>query len=231
MKKKIYDYSKLRPSTLISPQYRHLLLLLGWVWYLAMYVLTERLIPESRCHEVHCVVDDWIPFVEYFVIIYVAWYIYVVGSLAYFLFFDVESFKRLQMYIIVTQVVAVIIYIVWPSVQYLRPSSFEHQNFCTWLLQIIYTADTPTGVCPSLHVGYSLGVASAWWKRKDTKPGVKIGMLLFALLVCLAVSFVKQHSFVDVVVAIPVCVFAELIAFGPKYWMPRVKCRRGNGDR
>ena len=222
-KNKPYDYRGLRLNNITSPNYRHLLLLLGWVWYLAMYALTENLIPESRCHVIHCAVDDWIPFVEYFVLAYVFWYVLVVGSLAYFLFFDVESFRGLQIFIIVTQVLAMIAYIVYPSVQYLRPTTFEHQNFCTWLLGIIYAVDTPTGVCPSLHVAYSLGIASTWLKKRDAKWGTKLFVVVAVILICMAVNFVKQHSFVDVVAAVPVCLVAEAIAFGKSYWLPKWK--------
>ena len=63
------DYSDLRLKNITQPQYRHLLLLLGWVFYFIMYALTERLIPADRCTAVHCFWDDLIPFCEFFVII------------------------------------------------------------------------------------------------------------------------------------------------------------------
>lgn len=223
MKRQIYNYKDFRISKITRPEYRHLLLLLGWVWYFSMYVITENMIPESACHVVHCIVDDWIPFVEYFVIAYVFWYLLVFGSLLYFLLFDVESFRRLQIFIIVTQVIAVMIYIIWPSVQYLRPAEFPRQNIFTWILQIIYSVDTPTGVCPSLHVAYSLGILSAWMKKRDTGKAMKVFVAISVLLICLAVNFVKQHSFLDVVAALPVCLVAEIIAFGKVYWMKRRK--------
>lgn len=228
MKKKIYDYSGFRLWNIRQPEYKHLLLLLGWVIYLAMYVITENLIPESQCHVVHCVVDDWIPFVEYFVIPYCIWYILIVGTIGYFMFFDVKSFIGVQKFIIVTQMVGMIIYVIWPSVQYLRPLEFERNNFCTWLLGLIYSVDTPTGVCPSLHVAYSVGIASAWLKKKDTKVWFKVLIVLIVISICMAVNFVKQHSFVDVVAAVPVCILAEIIAFGETYWLPKWKNKRGN---
>lgn len=204
-----------------NKSYKHLLLLLGWVWYLSMYVLTERLIPESSCHVVHSKVDDMIPFNEYFVIAYCFWYILIVGSLGYFLFTDVKSFVGLQKFIIATQVIAMIVYIAWPSVQYLRPETFPRDNFCTWLLGIIYTADTPTGVLPSLHVGYSLGIASTWVKKKDAKKGTKIFVVISVLIICVSVLFVKQHSFWDIVAAIPMCILAEIFAYKRSYYGDR----------
>lgn len=201
--------------------YKHLWLFMGWVWYLAMYVITERVIPQSRCHVVHSVVDDWIPFNEYFVIAYCFWYLLLVGSIAYFLFTDVESFVGLQKFIITTQVIAVIVYIVWPSVQYLRPEVMPRENVFASLLQFIYSVDTPTGVLPSLHVGYSLAIASAWLKKKDAKRGMKIFVVAAVTVICISVMFVKQHSFLDVVAAIPMCIVAEMVAYKRSYYGDR----------
>ena len=45
-----------------------------------MYLVTENFIPVSKCHVVHCFIDDLIPFNDYFVIFYVSWYIFMVLS-------------------------------------------------------------------------------------------------------------------------------------------------------
>lgn len=223
MKKPVVDYRHFRLSKINQPEYRHIWLIAGWIWYLLMYVLTEHLIPESRCHVVHCHMDDIIPFNEYFVIFYVSWYVLIVGSLLYFFLYDIKSFKSLQIFIIITQVIAMTTYIVWPSVQYLRPDHFARDNFCTRLLGLIYSVDTPTGVCPSLHVGYSIGIASTWLKKKDATKLLKAGIVVLVILICMSVNFVKQHSFVDVVAALPMCLIAEILVFGKNYWAPKFR--------
>jgi hypothetical protein len=137
-----------------------------------------------------------------------------VASLAYFFFYDVESFKCLQKYIMVTQAAAMVIYIVYPSVQLLRPDTMPNDNFFCQVLSFIYAFDTPTGVCPSLHVAYSMGIASVWTKRKDTSPAFKTFIVLSAVMISISVTFVKQHSAMDVAAAIPVCLLAELLVYG-----------------
>ncbi len=214
MKKPVVDYRKLRPSNITSKEYRHLLLLTGWLIYFFMYFVTERLIPASKCHVVHSKVDDLIPFNEYFVLSYVSWYAFMIWSLLMFVLYDIKNFIRAQKIVIGMQIIAVITYIVWPSVQNLRPDHFEHQNFCTWLLSIIYSADTPTGVCPSLHVGYTLAVLSAWFATKDLKLWKKTLITIWALMICISVCFVKQHSFTDVWAALVMYLFLELLLFG-----------------
>ena len=144
MRTPMVDYRKLRLNNINTPQYRHLFLLLGWVGYLSMYVLTENLIPAESCYPVHCTLDDMVPFCELFIIPYVSWYLLIIGSLLYFLLYNVDSFKKLQTYIIITQIIAMAIYIIFPNRQDLRPEVFPRDNILTQLIGFIYSVDTNT---------------------------------------------------------------------------------------
>lgn len=213
MKKPVVDYSGFRPSRINDPQFSHLKLLSGWIGYFILYVLTENLIPAEICYPVHCRLDDVIPFCEWFIIPYVLWYLLIVGSLLYFLLYNVENFKNLQKYIIVTQVVAMAVYILFPNRQDLRPEVFPRDNLLTQLVGLIYSLDTNTGVCPSLHVAYSIGIASTWMREKSVTKPWKALIVALAALICISVAFVKQHSVVDIFAAVPVCLLAEWLVF------------------
>ena len=217
MKKPVVDYRQFRLRKINEPRFSHLKLLLGWVWYFLMYLLTENLIPAEKCHAIHCALDYMIPFNELFLLIYVGWYVLVAGSLLYFALYNIDSFKKLSIYILITQIVAMATYIIYPSRQDLRPLFFERDNLLTRLMGFIYAFDTPTGVCPSLHVAYSLAIASVFTKEKAVSRGAKAAIWAFCLLVCPAVLFVKQHSAVDVIAALPVVLLGEVIVYG-KYW-------------
>lgn len=221
MRKPVVDYREFRLSRLREPRFYHLLYLLGWVGYFILYFITENLIPRERCYPVHCALDDVIPFCEYFVIPYVGWYVLIVVSLLYFMFYNPDNFKNLMKFIIVTQVVAMAIYIIFPNRQDLRPEMFPRDNIFTDILGMIYAFDTSTNVCPSLHVAYSVGIASTWLKEKGASRGTKIFVTVFCFFVCISVAFVKQHSVVDIFAAIPVCLLAEGITFWKSYWKPK----------
>lgn len=223
MKQPVVDYREFRLSKINDPRFSHLKWLLGWVFYFAAYFLTEALIPVENCHVIHCALDDLIPFCEYFVIPYVFWYILIVGSLLYFLLYNVESFKNLQKYFIVTQVVAVIVYIVYPNCQNLRPETFANENIFTWMVGFLYSADTNTGVCPSLHCAYSIGIASVWLKENGISKWFKALIVALAILICMSTAFIKQHSVLDFVAAIPVCILAEALIFGRSWYAPRLR--------
>ena len=221
VRRKPVDYSGFSLRRLNEPRFSHFKLLGGWIIYFLLYFITENLIPEEKCHEIHCFVDDLIPFNEWFVIIYVSWFLFVAGSLANTLFFDVPAFKKMQSFIMITQALAMLTYIIYPSIQNLRPETFPRQNLFTWGMGIIYAFDTPTGVCPSLHVAYSIAILSVYLKDRTLPRGLKAGLTVYVLLVCAAVCFVKQHSFVDVLAALPVCLIGEILLYGKEYWLPR----------
>lgn len=223
MKRQPYDYSGFSLRRLNEPRFAHAKLLAGWIGYFALYFITENLIPASRCHAMHCALDDLIPFNEFFVIFYVGWYFLVLGSLIRTFFYDVPAFRKLQTFIIITQVVAMACYILWPSRQDLRPEVFPRQNLLTALMGFIYSFDTSTGVCPSLHVAYSLGILSVGLKDKSLSTGWKIALGFVVLMICLAVCFVKQHSALDVLAALPVSLLAEVIVYGKDYWLPKLR--------
>lgn len=225
--KQAYDYSGFSLRRLNEPRFSHVWLLAGWIFYFSMYFITENLIPAESCHPIHCALDDKIPFNELFAVFYVGWYFLVFGSLLYTFFFDVPRFKKLQVYIIITQVVAMACYILWPSRQDLRPEVFPRENALSALMGFIYSFDTSTGVCPSLHVAYSMGILSVGLKDDKLAPGWKAALALLVGMICLAVCFVKQHSALDVFYALPVCLLAELLVYGRDYWLPRL--RRGRG--
>lgn len=225
MKKPVVDYREFRLSRINDPKFSHLKLLSGWIGYFILYFLTENLIPVENCYPVHCRLDDVIPFCEWFIIPYVLWYLLIVGSLLYFLLYNVENFKNLQTYIIITQVAAMAVYILFPNRQDLRPEVFPRDNLLARLVGLIYFLDTNTGVCPSLHVAYSIGIASTWMREKSVSKPWKAFIAAFAALICISVAFVKQHSVVDIFAAIPVCLLAEWLVF----YRPKRKGETENG--
>ena len=216
MKRRPYDYSGFSLRRLDEPRFRHLLLLGGWIGYFALYFITENLIPAEKSHVIHCALDDAIPFCEYFAVFYVGWYFLVFGALAYTLFYDVEGFRKLQTYIMITQAAAMLVYIFYPSIQLLRPAVFPRRNVFTRLLGFIYAFDTPTGVFPSLHVAYSMGILSLGLKSERLSPDGKTALTVAVVMICLSVCFVKQHSALDVFAALPVGLLAEAIVFGDR---------------
>lgn len=122
---------------------------------------------------VHSPLDSYIPFIEYFVIPYLLWFVFIATTGLYFFFTEKQSFYRMAAFTITGMTLFLIICTFFPNGQELRPHTFEHDNIFVSLVQVIYATDTPTNVLPSLHVFNSLGasVAIAHSPRLRKHPG------------------------------------------------------------
>ena len=223
MKKPVVNYREFRFSKLNEPRFSHVRLLAGWIVYFALFVMTERLIPLEKCHVIHGFLDDVVPFCEWFVFPYIFWFAYVVLSLLYFFLYDIPAFRKLSWFIMITQAVAMFVYIVYPNRQDLRPDVLPRQNIATWIISIIYAFDTCSGVCPSLHVAYSLGIVSVWVKQTYASRGFKAFVVVMAVVISASTAFIRQHSTVDILAALPLGLLAELLVYGKDYWLPKLR--------
>lgn len=211
---KIVDYRRLRPSNINSPEFRHLWLLLFWVVFGIFFALVERGGVTKNFHLVYSPIDDLIPFCEFFLIPYLFWFVYLVGIHIYTLLFDVESFRKLMYFIMITYTVTMVIYFIYPTAQELRPLEFGRDNIFTRFIAGFYQFDTNTNVCPSIHVIGSVAVSAAAWNSKHfSTKGWRIVFSLATILISISTVFIKQHSVIDVAAAIPICAAAYIIVY------------------
>ena len=215
----VIDYRKLRPGNILSPEFRHVLLLLYWPAYLLSFILIERLFPAPVYHTVWCKLDDMIPFCEWFIFPYMSWHVSLLWMSLYTLAYDLGAFRRFMWNLILTTVIAVATYVIWPNQQLLRPdlSSLGRENILTWAAGIIYTVDTNTNVCPSLHCigGFAIFFAAMDLPNFRKKAGWVIFFALFSLMICASTVFMKQHSILDFFAAIPVIIIGWLAVYLP----------------
>ncbi len=207
----VVNYKNFRFSKLNTPEFSHLKYLFYWPVYGLAFLTLERLWVRGRYHAVYCPLDDRIPFCEYFLIPYLFWFVFLVGIHVYTLLFDTKAFVQLMRFIIFSYTLTVAVYILFPTCQELRPASFERDNLFTRFMAWFYTFDTNTNVCPSLHVIGSVAVVyGAWNSRHFHTPGWRAAFAGTAVLISVSTVFLKQHSVLDIIAAIPVCALAIL---------------------
>ncbi len=209
------NYRNFSFKKLNTPEFRHLKLLIFWVFYAIFFFAFEAF--ENRSFNViECPLDYKIPFCEFFFIPYVFWYIYLFGSLIYLLFFDVPNFKKAMYFIIITYSIAFFTYLVYPSVQELRPTEFTRDNIFTDAVKQLYLIDTNTNVFPSIHVIGSIAAFFGLWNsRHFSKWHWRIISFVTAVSICLSTVFLKQHSVLDLIygVILSLCFFPFTFKF------------------
>ena len=74
--------------------------------------------------------------------------------------------------------------------------------------------DTNTNVCPSLHVIGSMAAFFAFWYAPIfSKRGWRIASTAAAFFISISTVFMKQHSVLDVLAAIPLCAIGYYFAY------------------
>lgn len=193
------------------------LLLLVFPAYTLVYLLTSRFNLISDYHLIHSVLDDSIPFCEIFVLPYIAWMVLLPGMACYLLLKDRHALHRMIRYIILTAVITLPIFILFPSYQDLRPAAFDRSNLFIWLVKVIYFFDASTNVCPSMHcVGAFAIFFGIYYSKCLQSRTAKVLWLVQALLICASTVLIKQHSIIDVAAAVPFIFIGWLVCFCPR---------------
>ena len=183
-------------------KYRHAWVLLYGFIYMPWFIYLEKR-TDVHYFLIHSPLDDYIPFVEYFIVPYLLWFAFVAVAAGYFFFTDKTGFYRLSAFLIVGMTFFLFLCTVFPNGLNLRPATFARDNIFVELVKHVYATDTPTNGLPSIHVFNSLGVCIAIWHSEALKKHRKIqyGAYLLAVLIILSTVFLKQHSVTDVIAA------------------------------
>lgn len=180
-------------------RYRHGWILSYLIIYQIWFIYVERTVTR-RFHIVHMAVDDFIPFVEIFIVPYLLWFGYVAFAVAWFFFKDVQDYYKICTFLFVGMTVFLVVSTVYPNGHYLRPRVFERDNIFISMVKGLYMIDTPTNLFPSIHVYNSLGVHLAVMhsEKLREKKWVKRGSFVMMLSIIASTMFLKQHSVFDV---------------------------------
>ena len=148
--------------------------------------------------------DAHIPFLPVFVLPYLVWFPFIGVGLALLFFKDREAFVPTASLLCAGFAAALIIFILFPNGQHLRPRSAGAGPFA-WLVQhLVYANDTNTNCCPSLHVMNQVAVYTGLRRSclVEERPRLQKVLLLLTILVCASTVFIKQHSIEDVAIAL-----------------------------
>ncbi len=181
----------------------HLLYLIILPIYLALFFLAEHLVTDNYWVS-FIPLDNAIPFCEWFIIPYCVWYPFMFFMGLYLLKNDHLGFKKFMSFIGLSFITSVLIFLIFPTGQNLRPEVFQNDNILTKIIASLYKSDTNTNVLPSLHVVGALAVPFAAQNNKNLKkPFILLLLYLVAAAIIISTVFIKQHSVLDVFVAIP----------------------------
>ncbi len=198
-------------------KYKH-----GWVLsyffvYITWFFLLEQKVTTNYT-PIHIWLDDYIPFNEWFVIPYYLWFLFIFVTVAYFFLTSKEDFYKITAFLFIGMTVCLIIYSIWPNGQNLRPdlSKLGRDNIFIRIVAALYSTDTSTNVCPSIHVFNSIGANIAIHRSEALKKykWLRAASTLLTILISLSTMFLKQHSAFDAIAAIGLSVVMYFLVYG-----------------
>ena len=233
------EYLSLRPRDLTRTEYRHLWLMLYWPVELAFFTMCGRL--PWTYHPISCAPDGQIPFLEVFIVPYLLWFVCLVFITFFTLRYSIPVFRRFMDYMILTILIAGLVFLLYPNYFPGRPvtewpvsqaeafRAMPRQNLFSWIVSITYATDPPRNALPSEHVVVAFGMVCAVLQDKRLRrPAFAVPFVGLQLLVCMSVSFVKQHSLLDILAAVPLCLIGYFACFWPRTLLRRRKKAAGD---
>lgn len=184
------------------------------IWFMAFYLVfylsvfhwleVNITVPEVW---VHCHLDDLIPFCKYAVIPYLAWFIWIPFTLFYLLWKAPRAdFWRLCLPLFAGMTIALAVYVIIPNGLDLRPYRVYGSDIFARIVRQLYSTDTATNVCPSIHVFNSVTLMMAYYRSRIFEEPRHRWMRPASAVLCLSIIastvLLKQHSCIDVVMGI-----------------------------
>ena len=169
------------------------------------FMLMEQ--SDVRIHIIHSLADDKIPFCPYFIIPYVLWYFFLIGTVIYFAV-SCPSKKEYYQYLGtlgVGMTLFLLISYVYPNGQQLRPDLSNAGNgIFISVIRFLYKIDTPTNIFPSMHVFNATASCIALYQNERCRKNkvFTVGQIVLGVSIVLSTMFLKQHSVADVMTAL-----------------------------
>lgn len=203
-------------KTMFWKKYKHSLVLLYGLIYFPWFIYLEKTV-TTNFNVIHTTIDDYIPFIEYFIVPYMLWFLYIAATIAYFFFTDVKGYYKLTFFLFTGMTVFLIVSTLYPNGQLLRPVAFERDNIFVEMVKKLYLADTPTNILPSIHVYNSIGthIAITHNVRLKEHRWITVGSAVLMTLIILSTVFLKQHSVIDVILATAMAFVFYSIVYKP----------------
>ena len=130
-------------------KYRHAWLLSYAFIYLPWFMYLERTVTRDY-HIMHASLDDLIPFNEYFIVPYFLWFVYVAGTLVFFLFRSKEDYYKMCAFLFSGMTLSLIICTFFHNGTDFRPVIDPDKNIFSAAVAALYKTDTNTNVFPSI---------------------------------------------------------------------------------
>lgn len=180
-----------------------------WVCFAFLFTIdmlvfygTRPFLPYLTMHDLSLPLDAKIPLSQPWVIIYFLSFLSWLISIPWILSESKRHAYRLCGSFVIIAVVSTICFLAYP-VTIQRPEITGTGFFNEWM-RFLYRVDGPTNLCPSFHVVISYLCWRGTMGCQKIPKWYQWFNLVFLILVCFCILFVKQHLVIDIAAAVVV---------------------------
>jgi hypothetical protein len=174
-----------------------------WICLAAMFGMqmlvfsgTRVFLPLLTLHDMTIPLDHRIPFVPPWVIVYFLAFPSWIGSAVWILSESKPHAYRFAPSYMLALLLSCAVFLIYPGTME-RPELTGGGFFTAWM-RFLYWIDSPTNLCPSLHVMISYFCWRGTFGCRKIPGWYKAFNFVFLLLVCCSILFVKQHALIDI---------------------------------
>lgn len=184
----------------VKEKFHHLLpFLIFMVLYMIWFEILEH-ITRTNSMLISCTLDQYIPFLEGFIIPYDSWFFFLAFGLLLLLIQDPHAYDQAVTFLMTGMIVFLLVSTFLPNRLDLRPSVMPRDNIFIRMVASLWAIDPAENVWPSIHVYDTIALATAmiashasWMK----KARMRLLIIVWAALIILSTLFIRQHSLID----------------------------------
>lgn len=177
---------------------KHLIQVFIYLILITIFLIEDNI--NLGGHVMYSKLDDMIPFVPVFIIPYCSWFLFIAFTGIIFLLKSKIDLEKTFLSINICMAIGLLTYFIYPSCLTIRPKTYGNDIF-SQIVKLLQEGDSPSNVCPSLHVAISISLCtgiinSIYFKNKHA---MKFFTVILTFFICISTLFIKQHSVIDVV--------------------------------
>lgn len=175
----------------------------AFVYFVSQYIIKDY-------HLIGGVLDQKIPFVIEFILVYSIWYPLVIFTLFLLYKYSPDKYKKTRKIVIASLIIAYICFFVYPTT-IVRPEVNSFNDLFSFMAYVSFKADNPVNCFPSCHCLLSFIMIYALYKEKAINKYLRVTLIVLFLMIIASTLLVKQHVIVDVVGAFIVSILTTFI--------------------
>ncbi len=160
------------------------------------YYIPKAILTDAVHHDLSIFIDGLIPFWPWFISFYILAYVQWASNYILHSHIGREPFYHIATSVIIAKVISMVFFLVIPT-EIARPE-VTGGGLWNFLTRLIYEADTPRNLFPSLHCVESWTVYRAARMMKNAPRWYAPLQLFITVMVFASTVFVKQHFFIDI---------------------------------